>query len=196
MIDYHTKAHVFKEMHGQTFKSIAYKHGVYATNQLVNVYDFTEFEVDLHLETALVIINSEMQRRSHDLETYRKAEATLFSPENKFTKDQILYSKPNYQPLSVEKLLKVTKYSIAFSEIIDPDDKNIELASAAITVFQGIELALNNPRQTIPVSKKLHLANAFLATVVKANIKDSDTKRGITITSTLTDLVIDLFSGN
>ena len=76
---------------------------------------------------------------------------------------------------------------------MNPNDENIELASAAITVFQGIEATLNNKPQDISVNKKLHIANGFLSTIVKANIKDSDTKRGITITSTLIDLVIDFF---
>ena len=73
------------------------------------------------------------------------------------------------------------------------DDENIELASAAITVFQGIQAVLNNKPQEISVNKKLHIANGFLSSIVKANIKDTDTKNGITITSTLVDLVIDFF---
>ena len=74
------------------------------------------------------------------------------------------------------------------------DDENIELASAAITVFQGIETILNNKPQDIPINKKLHIANGFLSSIVKVNIEDKDTKRGITITSTLIDLVIDFFT--
>ena len=76
---------------------------------------------------------------------------------------------------------------------MNPNDENIELASAAITVFQGIEAVLNNKPQDISINKKLHIANGFLSSIVKANINDSDTKRGITITSTLIDLVIDFF---
>ena len=77
---------------------------------------------------------------------------------------------------------------------MNPDDENIELASAAITVFQGIETVLNNKPQDIPINKKLHIANVFLSSIVKVNIEDKDTKRGITITSTLIDLVIDFFT--
>lgn len=196
LIEYNTKTSTLKAIHEETFKAVANKHGVYATNQMVNVFDLTEFEINLHLETALAITNSEIQKRSYDLGKYRKAEAILFAPEQKFSKDQILYSNKNNQTLSVEKLLKVSKYAIAYAETMNPNDRNIELASAAITVFQSIELALNNQNQTISASKKLHLANAFLAIVVKANIKDTDTKRGITIASTLIDLAIDFFSGN
>ena len=67
--------------------------------------------------------------------------------------------------------------------------------SAAITVFQGIETVLNNKPQDIPMNKKLHIANGFLSSIVKATIENKDTKRGITITSTLIDLVIDFFTG-
>ena len=77
---------------------------------------------------------------------------------------------------------------------MNPDDENIELASAAITVFQGIETVLNNKPQDIPINKKLHIANCFLSSIVKVNVEDKDTKRGITITSTLIDLVIDFFT--
>lgn len=92
-------------------------------------------------------------------------------------------------------MLRVAKYSIAFAELMDTKDKNKELVSASITIFQCIEAALNNQDQPMPISKKLHIANGFLTTVVKANIKDTDTKRGITIASTLIDLVIDFFAG-
>lgn len=78
--------------------------------------------------------------------------------------------------------------------MMNPDEEKIELASAAITVFQGIETVLNNKPQDIPINKKLHIANGFLSSIVKVNIEDRDTKRGITITSTLIDLVIDFFT--
>ena len=43
-------------------------------------------------------------------------------------------------------------------------------------------------------NKKLHIANGFLSSIVKVNIEDKDTKSGITITTTLIDLVIDFFT--
>ena len=43
--------------------------------------------------------------------------------------------------------------------------------------------------------KKLHLENCFLSTVIKIQVKDADTKRGIAITSTFIDLLIDFFCG-
>lgn len=45
------------------------------------------------------------------------------------------------------------------------------------------------------IGKKLHLENVFLSTVIKIQVKDADTKRGIAITSTFIDLVINFFCG-
>ena len=65
-------------------------------------------------------------------------EKLLFESEQEFSKTQVLH-KNKENNLRVEDLLKVSKYSIAFAEMMNPNEENIELASAAITVFQGIE---------------------------------------------------------
>lgn len=168
------------------------KHGYTPSEYKTNVYELNEIETDLHIETAHNVLNSEITKRLNELEKYRRAETLLFESKQEFSSSQVLHrNKEN--DLYVDDLLKVSKYSIAFAEMMNPDDENIELASAAITVFQSIEVVLNNKPQDVSLNKKLHIANGFLSTIVKANIKDSDTKRGITITSTLIDLVIDFF---
>lgn len=193
--DYLLQVGSLNTVHENLFKEVAIKHGKIATLFKVNVYDLNELEADLHIEAAHHLLNTEIQRRSYDLAQYSKAESILFTPGTKFSKNQTLYTNARNESLSVEEMLRVAKYSIAFAEMMDPTDKNKEFASAAITVFQGIEATLNNQSQPIPISKKLHVANGFLSTVVKASIKDTDTKRGITIASTLIDLVIDFFVG-
>ena len=196
MVYYKTKiGNSLDEQHESIFKNIARQNGVYPTDYKISFYSMNEFEVDLHLQAAMYLLNSELKLRAYDTAQYARAERILFYPEKTFTRDQVLYTNEKNETLKVEELLKVAKYSIAFAEIMDPDDKDIELASAATTVFQGIQATLNNEDQPIPISTKLHFANGFLATVVKTNIKDTDTKRGITIASTLIDLVIDFFSG-
>lgn len=196
MVYYKTKiGNSLDEQHESIFKNIARQNGVYPTDYKISFYSMNEFEVDLHLQAAQHLLNSELRMRSYDTEKYAKAEKILFSPERTFTRDQVLYTNERKQTLTVEDMLRVAKYSIAFAELMDPEDKNKELASASITIFQCIEAALNNQDQPMPICKKLHIANGFLATVVKANIKDTDTKRGITIASTLIDLVIDFFVG-
>lgn len=78
---------------------------------------------------------------------YTRAENTLFVPNVRFNSNQVLYASADSQELTVDELLKVSKYSIAFAEMMQPDDPDIELASAAITVFQGIEASLSNHQQ-------------------------------------------------
>ena len=196
MVYYKTKiGNSLDEQHESIFKNIARQNGVYPTDYKISFYSMNEFEVDLHLQAAMYLLNSELKLRAYDTAQYARAERILFYPDKNFTRDQVLYTNEKNETLKVEELLKVAKYSIAFAEIMDPDNKDIELASAATTVFQGIQATLNNEDQPIPISTKLHLANGFLTTVIKANIKDSDTKRGITIASTLIDLVIDFFAG-
>ena len=179
--------------HDQTFNKVAINHGHIPTGIKIDIYKLDEINTDLHIEAAHIVLNSEITKRINDLERYQRAEKLLFESEQEFSKTQVLH-KNKENNLRVEDLLKVSKYSIAFAEMMNPDDENIELASAAITVFQGIETVLNNKPQDIPINKKLHIANGFLSSIVKVNIEDKDTKRGITITSTLIDLVIDFFT--
>ena len=193
--NYLNKIGPMKVIHEHIFTQVAIQHGTYATIEKVNVYTLDNFDTDLHIEAAHHLLNTELAKCSYDTEKYAKAEKILFSPKESFTHDHILYTNERNETLKVDELLQVTKYSIAFAELMDPDDKNIELASAAATVFHGIQATLNNQKQPIPISTKLHIANGFLATVVKANIKDTDTKRGIIIASTLIDLAIDFFTG-
>ena len=190
--NYLNKIGPMKVIHEHIFTQVAIQHGTSATIEKVNVYTF---DTDLHIEAAHHLLNTELAKRSYDTAKYARAEKVLFSPEKPFTTEQRLYTNEKNEKLTVDGLVRVTKYSLAFVELMDPDDKNIELASAAATVFQGIQATLSNQNQPIPISTKLHIANGFLSTVVKANIKDTDTKRGITIASTLIDLVIDFFSG-
>ena len=183
----------FHHQHDQTFNKVAINHGHIPTGIKIDIYKLDEINTDLHIEAAHIVLNSEITKRINDLERYQRAEKLLFESEQEFSKTQVLH-KNKENNLRVEDLLKVSKYSIAFAEMMNPDEENIELASAAITVFQGIETVLNNKPQDIPINKKLHIANGFLSSIVKVNIEDKDTKRGITITSSLIDLVIDFFT--
>ena len=184
----------FHHQHDQTFNKVALNHGHIPTGIKIDIYKLDEINTDLHIEAAHIVLNSEITKRINEFEKYRRTEMLLFESKQEFSNTQVLYRNEENN-LRVEDLLKVSKYSIAFAEIMNPDDENIELASAVITVFQGIEAVLNNKPLDIPMNKKLHIANGFLSSIVKANIENKDTKRGITITSTLIDLVIDFFTG-
>lgn len=184
-----------RDRHDSMFRSEAFACGSYATTERYQVFDLPEFDVDMHMRVARKLVADELNQRTYELALYARAENTLFVPNARFNSCQVLHTSANNQELTVDELLKVSKYSIAFAEMMQPDDPDIELASAAITVFQGIEASLNNGHQPMSMGKKLHLANGFLSTVIKSQVKDTDTKRGITITSTLIDLVIDFFCG-
>lgn len=181
--------------HDSMFRGEAFACGTCASIERYSVYVLTTDVVDMHIRVASRLIAEELSQRAYELSMYDRAEKSIFVPNPSFTPSQILHTNSVNQELTVDQLLKVSKYSIAVAEILQPNDPNIELASAAITVFQGIEASLNNQQQPISIGKKLHLANGFLSTVIKSQIKDADTKRGITITSTMIDLVIDFFCG-
>lgn len=93
---------------------------------------------------------------------------------------------------NVADLLSVAGYVVKIAESISPD-KRTESASAAITVFKGIELALNNNKTEQPIRKLFHFANDFLTSVVKSHIKEDEGKSGVVVTSIMVDLVIDFF---
>ena len=133
----------FHHQHDQTFNKVAINHGHIPTGIKIDIYKLDEINTDLHIEAAHKVLNSEITKRINDLERYQRAEKLLFESEQEFSKTQVLHkNKENY--LHVEDLLKVSKYSIAFAEMMNPDYENIEVASDAITVFQGIESVLNN----------------------------------------------------
>ena len=196
LLYYKTKiGYTLAKQHDSICIDVAIRNGGYPTGNWVTFKMMTEFEVDMHIKAAHELINSEIRKQEYELNTYSQAERILFHPTKAFSRDQILYTNPKNETLSVDDLLRVTKYSIAVAEITDPGEENWELASASITIFQCIEAALNNQDQPMPISKKLHIANGFLSTIVKRSVKNSDTKKGITIASTLIDLVIDFFAG-
>ena len=124
---------------------------------------------------------------------YRQALDFLYQPNHTFESDDVIHQDKQGQQLKVADLLAVSKYAISVAEAIDPDNEAFSKANAAITIFQGIDTILNNKPEDKPVNKMLHLATSFLSSVVKSSFKDSDTKRGITITAIMVDLAIDFF---
>lgn len=108
-----------------------------------------------------------------------------------FEPSTVIYKEDKYE-FKVADLLSVAGYAIKIAEAAAPD-KRTESASAAITVFKGIELALNNNKTKQPINRLLHFANDFLTSVVKNHIKEDEGKSGIVVTSIMGDLAIDFF---
>lgn len=122
--------------HEATFKIVAKNHGYTPSEYKINVYELNEIETDLHIEAAHNVLNSEITKRINELEKYQRAEKLLFESEQEFSKTQVLH-KNKENNLRVEDLLKVSKYSIAFAEMMNPDEENIELAVLPSQYFKA-----------------------------------------------------------
>ena len=147
----------------------------------------------MNIQGCLNALQDEISLRNIYKTRYTYAQNTLYQPNRTFRQDEVLHQSPQGQQLKVADLLAVSKYAVSVAEAIDPDNEGFAKANAAITVLQGIDTILNNKPEDKPVNKMLHLATSFLSSVVKSSLKDSDAKRGVTITAIMVDLAIDFF---
>ena len=68
-------------------------------------------------------------------------------------------------------------------------------SSAAVSVFKGLEMVLNNEGRDNRCEKMLHLANDFMVGVVKPSLASKGEKSALVGLSLLVDLAIDFFAG-
>ena len=147
----------------------------------------------MNVKGCLNALQEEINIRNLYQTHYTHAQNILYQPNRTFRQDEVLHQDDHGQQLKVADLLAVSKYAVCIAEAIDPDNDGFAKANAAITTFQGIDAILNNKPEDKPVNKMLHLATSFLSSVVKSSLKDSDAKRGVTITAIMVDLAIDFF---
>ena len=147
----------------------------------------------MNIQGCLKTLHDELSRRNIYSTQYTYAQSVLYRFTHTFQQEEVLYQNEQGRQLKVADLLAVSKYAVSVAEAIDPDNEGFAKANAAITVFQGIDTILNNKPEDKPVNKMLHLATSFLSSVVKSSLKDSDAKRGVTITAIMVDLAIDFF---
>ena len=147
----------------------------------------------MNVKGCLNALQEEINIRNLYQTHYTHAQNILYQPNRTFRQDEVLHQDDHGQQLKVADLLAVSKYAVSIAEAIDPDNDGFAKANAAITTFQGIDAILNNKPEDKPVNKMLHLATSFLSSVVKSSLKDSDAKRGVTITAIMVDLAIDFF---
>ena len=147
----------------------------------------------MNVKGCLNALQEEINIRNLYQTHYTHAQNILYQPNRTFRQDEVLHQDDHGQQLKVADLLAVSKYAVSIAEAIDPGNEGFAKANAAITVFQGIDTILNNKPEDKPVNKMLHLATSFLSSVVKSSLKDSDAKRGVTITAIMVDLAIDFF---
>ena len=85
-------------------------------------------------------------------------------------------------------------YAVKIGEAINPNDTLYDEAGAAVSVFKGLELVLNNKGESNTIPKMLHLANDFLLRAVKPSLAKKEHKQVAVGLSLLVDLAIDFFS--
>lgn len=153
-------------------------------------------DVKLNVEECMQTIHARLSDITFYKNNYTYAQKILYKPNLTFYSNDILYNDSKGQLLKVSDFLVVSKYAISIAESIEPNNEEFAKANAVITTLQGIDAILNNKPEDKPVNKMLHLAISFISSVVKSPIKNDETKRNVTITSTMIDLVIDFFVKN
>lgn len=166
--------------------------GINSINNTINFSCISDKELEYNVQGCLRTINDAYSCLFYYRTHYTYAMQTLSAPQQVFLPQQVLL-KEEKGVLRVADLLSVSKYAVKVAQAIDPENESYDKASAAITVFQGIDSVLNNKPEDKPVNKMLHLANDYLTTVVKACAEKKETKGGIIVVSLLVDLAIDFF---
>ena len=175
-------------------KSIFRKHNQEPID--VKIEDLDECCADWNIEGYIIAIENEFSKIDYYKNNYTVAERTLFLETDKekgFTKSDILYEKGN-DKLSVAGFLSVCSYAVKVGEAINPNNTLYDEAGAAISVFKGLELVLNNKRESNIIPKMLHLANDFLLKAVKPSLEKKEHKQVVVGLSLFVDLAIDFFA--
>lgn len=168
--------------------------GVIPNTLPTSIYDIKDDALlRMNVQGCINALKEELGRRNIYSTQYTYAQSVLYRPTHNFQQEEVLYQNDQGRQLKVADLLAVSKYAVSVAEAIEPSNEEYAKASAAITVFQGIDAILNNKPEDKPVNKMLHLATSFISSVVKSSIKDDETKRGVTITAIMVDLAIDFF---
>ena len=168
--------------------------GVIPNTLPTSIYDIKDDALlRMNVQGCLNALKEELGRRNIYSSQYTYAQSVLYRPTHTFQQEEVLYQNDQGRQLKVADLLAVSKYAVSIAEAIEPSNEEYAKASAAITVFQGIDAILNNKPEDKPVNKMLHLATSFISSVVKSSIKDDEAKRGVTITAIMVDLAIDFF---
>ncbi len=121
------------------------------------------------------------------------AKDVIFDRDEVFSVDDVLY-RSGSDVLSVAGLLQVCSYAVKVGSDVDVESKFYEQASAAVSVFRGLELVLNNQGAGNKCAKMLHLANNFLLCAVKPSLGNGEFGQVPDSLGLLVDLAIDFFA--
>ena len=109
-----------------------------------------------------------------------------------FQSTDVIYTQ-NDKKLTVGDLLKVIKYGLALIDVFYPNNKVTSAANPTIWALQAIDDALNNKSKTELMNHSLHIAADFLSSNVKESLKDTNAKRGVSVSALMVNLAIDFF---
>lgn len=171
---------------------VFYANGIYDFSHDGNLYTLSFKELQMNTNGCMNTALNELDKLNYYQSNSTYALKTLYGPNRTFQETEVLDAKDG-NSLMVADLLKVSKYAVELAKAIAPDNKDFDKASAAISVFQGIDLALNNSPDDKPINKMLHLATDFLSTVVMSNVKERESKQAVSVGSVLVGLAIDFF---
>lgn len=121
------------------------------------------------------------------------AKDVIFDRDEVFAKDDVLF-KSGAGVLSVAGLLQVCSYAVEVGSAVGVDDESFDEVSAAVCVFKGLELVLNNEGFGNKCAKMLHLANDFLVCFVKPSLRSKEDVQIASGLSLFVDLAIDFFA--
>lgn len=169
----------------------------YANGRLahkMSIYQLDFLSAKWNIQGYMNAIDKEFARAKFYSSNYSGASERLFIGDRAFELKELLYRR-GADELSVEGLLKVCGYAVKIAQVVEPDNKLYDKSSAAVSVFKGLEFVLNNEGKDSKCAKMLHLANDFLAWVVKPRLAYREGKSALVGMSLLVDLAIEFFVG-
>ena len=171
---------------------IFYTNGKRAYKMSIDQLDF--LSAKWNIQGYMNAIDKEFARVKFYSFNYSGASERLFVGDRTFEKKDVLYRRDGDE-LSVDGLLKVCGYAVKIAQVVEPDNEFYDKSSAAVSVFKGLELVLNNDGKDSKCAKMLHLANDFLVGVVKPSLASREEKSALVGMSLLVDLAIEFFVG-
>lgn len=170
---------------------IFYANGKRACKMSIDQLDF--ISAKWNIQGYINAIDKEFARAKFYSSNYSGASERLFVADRAFEKKDVLYRR-GADELSVDGLLKVCGYAVKLAQVVEPDNKLYDKSSAAVSVFKGLVLVLNNKGSDNKFAKMLHLAKDFLVNAVKPSLASKGEKSVLVGMSLLVDLVIEFFA--
>ncbi len=176
------------------FRVEEYPNNMYAVKFYLKSHSNSSRKYQLMTNTFISAIDKEFTY--YQYKSYRilyERSLSVFERDVVWKRSDVLYE-DEHRVLNVDGFLNVCGYAVKVGEAFNPDDELFDEASAAVSVFKGLELILGNKSKSSSVPKMLHLANDFLLRAVKPSLETKESKQLAVGVSLLVDLSIDFLS--